>query len=77
MYPSGAALATRAAPSEPLAPTWFSMMTGICQASPSFCPIARARISFEPPAENGTTSVMRLAAVGIFGVRTAGSSHGG
>jgi hypothetical protein len=31
------------------------MITGTCQASLSFWPIARDRTSFEPPAENGTT----------------------
>src|SRR5215207_7793291 len=34
------------------------MMTVCPQASPSFLPIARATMSLEPPAANGTTRVM-------------------
>ena len=30
------------------------------QASLSFCPTARAKMSFEPPAANGTMNMMRL-----------------
>jgi hypothetical protein len=37
-----------------------SITTGTCQASLSFWPMARARISFEPPAANGTMNMMRL-----------------
>ena len=56
--PSGALLATCAAPSEPAAPDLFSTMTTrlslVCSGA---CSI-RASASVEPPGGNGTTSVM-------------------
>ena len=58
--PSGALLATCAAPSEPAAPDLFSTRT----MRPSFvCRLdcrSRAMASVEPPGGKGTTSVIRL-----------------
>src|SRR5215510_16482451 len=56
--PSGAALATCAAPSEPAAPDLFSTITTrpsfVCSGDCS----CRASASVDPPGGNGTTSVM-------------------
>src|SRR5262245_21968888 len=47
-------------PMAPPAPPRFSMMTGVLRLSDIFCPITRARMSFAPPARNGTTNLIGL-----------------
>src|SRR5262245_14295126 len=56
--PSGALLATCAAPSEPAAPDLFSTMTTRLSLFCSGACSIRASASVEPPGGNGTTSVM-------------------
>src|SRR5258706_13555568 len=62
VVPSGADLATKSAPTLPLAPVRFSTITGWPQAVVRCGPIARARMSEVPPAAKGT--MMRI---GLFG----------
>ena len=66
--PSGALLATWAAPSEPAAPDLFSTSTVrpslVCRWACS----SRAIASVEPPGGNGTTSVMTFAGCASAGV---------
>src|SRR6266850_312483 len=62
VVPSGADLATKSAPTLPLAPVRFSTMTGWPQAVVICGPIARARMSEVPPGAKGTT--MRIGLLG-------------
>src|SRR5882672_4869201 len=62
VYPSGADLATKSAPTLPFAPVRFSTTTGWLQASVILGPMARARMSEVPPAAKGTT--MRIGLLG-------------
>ena len=48
-------------PTEPPAPALFSTITGWPRRGVSFSAMMRATVSVEPPAENGTTSLMGLA----------------
>src|SRR5689334_16776006 len=56
--PSGALLATCAAPSEPAAPDLFSTITTRLSLFCSGACSCRASASVDPPGGNGTTSVM-------------------
>ena len=68
--PSGALLATCAAPIEPAAPDLFSMITTrLSRVCSGACSI-RASASVEPPGGNGTTSVM------VFDCAQAGAQAG-
>src|SRR4051812_33180595 len=56
VWPSGALLATNASPIEPVAPGRFSTTTGLPKASESFLPMARAKVSLDPPGGEVTTN---------------------
>src|SRR5262245_23608997 len=58
VYPSGAALATRAPPAMPAAAPTFSITIVCPNSSPMRCAWMRALTSMPPPAANGTTSVI-------------------
>ncbi len=58
VWPSGAAFATSAAPSEPPAPGLLSTITFWPNAAASFGASARARMSVLPPGVKGTTRRM-------------------
>ena len=60
--PSGAALATESAPLLPPAPGLLSISTGWFQATLSFSPIRRARMSGAPPGVKVTTMCIGLPA---------------
>src|SRR4249920_2611710 len=52
--PSGAAFAASPAPTDPPAPERLSTMTGLPNDSARRLPMARAKMSFEPPGGYGT-----------------------
>src|SRR5580765_6612243 len=71
--PSGGALATSAVPIVPPAPGRFSTITLRPIAAPSSEPIARARMSWTPPAAKGTT--MRVTPPGACAPAPAAASE--
>ena len=60
VWPSGAAFAASPAPTDPPAPERLSTITGLPSVSASRLPIARAKMSFEPPGGYGTMNWMGL-----------------
>jgi hypothetical protein len=60
VLPSGSALATISAPTEPPAPGLLSIITDRFNLIESCCAIARPTMSLLPPGANGTISLIGL-----------------